>query len=148
MCLTASSPALDHNAMPIDLYTASVPVFTRYLGRLAGLLDAAESHASSHGIEPATLLAARLAPDMLPLSTQVEIAANFALRACFPLAGLTVPPYGEFPATLGGLRARIAHVVELIGGLQPAQFDGGNARVIESQAGDALVALPADEFLL
>ena len=94
--------------MPIGLYEASIPVFLRYLERLAGLVDAAESHARSHKIEVAELLTARLTPDMLPFETQVRIAANFALRASFPLVGRDVPPYGEFEVSFAGLRECIA----------------------------------------
>ena len=81
------------------LFDASIPVFLRYLDRLLALVDAAEAHAHAHQIDDSELLNARLAADMLPFATQVNIAANFALRAAFPLAGHVVPPYGEFPAT-------------------------------------------------
>ncbi len=134
--------------MPIGLYEASTPVFLRYLARLGGLVDAAESHVWSHTLDASEILEARLAPDMLPFETQVLIAANFALRACFPLAGQEVPPYGEFPATFDGLRARIAHVVALLNSLAPSQFADAESRVLESKAGNAVVSLRAPEFLL
>lgn len=134
--------------MSVDLHRASVPVCLRYLERLRGLLDVAEAHASSRGLAPAELLDARLAPDMLPFATQVEVAAQFTLRACFPLAGRAVPPDAEFPLTFDGLRATIARAASLLASLDPAQFDGSASRVLESRAGDALVALEAPEFLL
>lgn len=136
-----------HMHKSYGLHQASVPVFLHYLDRLAGLVDTSEIQARERGIDAAELLAARLAPDMLPFSTQVEIAANFALRACFPLAGLPVPPYGEFPATFDGLRARIARVVTLLGALDPSAFNGAESRVHESRAGNALVSLKGAEFL-
>lgn len=134
--------------MSLSLYDASVPVFLRYLDRLLGLVDAAQAHGSARHQEPAVLLFARLAPDMAPFATQVMIAANFALRACFPLAGQDIPPYGEFPATFDGLRARITHVQSLLQALEPSQYAGGESRVLESQAGHAQVSLKAPEFLL
>ena len=91
---------------------------------------------------------ARLAPDMLPLAVQCEIAANFALRACYPLAGLAVPPYSEFAASFEGLQARIAHAQGLIGALNPAAFEHTALRTIHGDAGQARLALPAQEFLL
>lgn len=129
------------------LFDASIPVFLRYLDRLLALVDAAEAHAHAHQIDDSELLNARLAADMLPFATQVNIAANFALRAAFPLAGHVVPPYGEFPATFAGLRQRLARVVALLNGLAPGQFVGAESRRLESQAGNALVALSAPEFL-
>lgn len=132
----------------IGLYQASLPVFLRYLDRLHGLVNSADAHARAQHFDAADLLGARLAPDMLSFDMQVQIAANFALRACFPLAGQGIPPYGEFPATFDGLRARIARVVGLLKSLEPAQFESDEVRVIESKAGNAVVALPAPEFLL
>ncbi|WP_158080909.1 DUF1993 family protein [Pelomonas sp. KK5] len=132
----------------IALHDASVPVFLRYLDRLRGLVDTAGAFAEQHARPMADLLAARLAPDMLPFETQVVIAANFALRACFPLAGLAIPPYGEFPSSSDGLRRRIDRVASLLKTLEPQRFEGAESRVIESRAGDALVALKGPEFLL
>ena len=133
--------------MSFGLHEASVPVFLRYLDRLRGLVDAAEAHAQAHAMDAGELRSARLAPDMLPFETQVSIAAHFALRACLPLAGQAVPEYGDFPPSFDGLRSRIGRVVGLLQSLTPAQFAGAESRVIESRAGDAVVALPGPAFL-
>jgi len=125
--------------MTSSLYPATVPVCQRYLGALGGWLDRADPARL-----PALLLE-RLAPDMNPLHSQVEIAANFALRLCFPLAGKVVPPYGDFAATPQGLRARLAHVQALLSRLDPADFEHGPAW-IEEQAGQARLRLPAADF--
>jgi len=133
--------------MSAYLYEASVPVFLHYLERLDRLVDIAQSHAEAHGLAADELLAARLAPDMLPLEGQVQVAANFALRACFPLVDQAVPPYGEFPAGCEGLHARIARVVALVGALQPGQFAQAPSRTLRDTAGQAVVSLPAPAFL-
>ncbi|MFT3850653.1 MAG: DUF1993 domain-containing protein [Propionivibrio sp.] len=134
------------NRLP-GLYEASAPVFLRYLDRLAAWVDIADAHARAHDVAPGELLNARLAPDMLPFEAQVRIAANFALRAAFPLAGRDIPPYGEFDASFDGLRQCIARVVKLVGSLEPAHFAGSESRILESRAGNALVSLRAPEFL-
>jgi uncharacterized protein len=134
--------------MTIRLYDASIPVFHRYLNRLLNLVDTAEKHVRSRALDDKEILEARLAPDMLPFETQVRIAANFALRACFPLAGQPLPPYGEFPVSFNGLRACLARASALLATLEPEQFNTSESRVIESRAGNALVSLPAPEFLL
>lgn len=133
--------------MATGLYAASIPVFLRYLDRLRGLVDAAEAHVNSRALDATDILNARLAPDMLPFETQVRIAANFALRASFPLAGLEVPPYGEFAVSFIGLREGIDRATTRLNSLEPAQFDASESRLIESRAGDALVSLPAADFL-
>ncbi|MEW9897730.1 DUF1993 domain-containing protein [Chitinivorax sp. PXF-14] len=131
----------------MDLYAASVPVFQRYLGQLAGLLDIAETDVQARQLGADALLQARLAPNMLPFETQVQIVANFALRACFPLAGEAVPPYGDFPATFDGLRARLSRAAQLLGALEPARFAASASRQIEERAGDAVLTLNGAEFL-
>lgn len=133
--------------MSAGFYAASVPMFQHYLGRLHTLLAAAEAHAQRHGIAASDLLQARLAQDMLPLAMQVQIAANFTLRTCFPLAGLAIPSYDEFPDTFDGLHGRLDHVAGLLGTLAPAAFQVAESRTIESRAGEALVLLPARDFL-
>jgi uncharacterized protein len=121
-----------------------VVVFRRYLQRLLTLLDIAEAHA---GTASAALLQARLAADMLPLQTQVDVVSNFALRGCFPLAGEAMPDDGDFPASFDGLRARLAKSMALLETLPPERFTDGWMRVVHDRAGDAELSLPAVEFL-
>lgn len=123
------------------MYDTCVPVFQRYLSQLAGWLDLAES---SHG---QVLFGARLAPDMLAFERQVHVAANFSLRASFPLCGKDVPALADFPATFDGLRANIAYAAGLLAALQPQEFEGAESRVVRDAAGQAMVVLPAREFL-
>ncbi len=125
------------------LYHASVPVFERYLRQLRALLDKAESHPDAQA-----LLTARIAPTMLAFAVQVEVTANFAVRACAPLAGRPERDSGEFAPTYAGLRERIDHVLGFLGALTPGQFDGAAKRRISDPAGEAIVTLPGREFLL
>lgn len=125
------------------MYQSSVPVFQRYLGQLARMLQRAEAS----GLDATSLLQARLAPDMLPLALQVEIATNFAIRACAPLAGLAVPPFGEPGNSFAALQARIERVQQFLAALSPAQLADGAQRLCTDQAGHATVSLPGAEFL-
>ncbi len=129
------------------LYAASVPVFLRYLANLGGMLDVAQAHATATGQDPGPWLQQRLAPDMLPLCKQVEIAANFSLRAAFPLAGRPVAPYGEFAPSFAGLNQRLSYARGMLSGLPPNDFEGRPAGVIADQAGLAKVQLAPAEFL-
>ncbi|HEY9102439.1 DUF1993 domain-containing protein [Chitinimonas sp.] len=134
--------------MSLSLYSAAVPTFQRYLGQLAGLLDRAEAHCQTTGRNVAELLQCRLAPDMAPFSKQVEIAANFSFRVCYPLAGRAIPPYGEVPADLASLRAHIARSQDLLATLPPADFELAGERLIEAEAGEARFTIAAGDYLL
>jgi hypothetical protein len=134
--------------MDYPLYDASVPVFRRYLHQLQGLLNQAEQHAGQQGLSTLTLLQARLAPGMLPLALQVEVAVNFVFRACAPLTGLAVPPLGEHSASFPALQARIAEGLAFLGTLQPDDFVGAAQRQITDAAGETFVILDGSAFLL
>lgn len=128
------------------LYQATVVVFQAWLPRLQHMLQRAAGHLQSSGQDEVQLLQLRLAPDMLPLVVQVEIAANFALRTCFPLAGLPVPPYGDYPPTLTGLQQRLDGALQQIAALPLPPFAHAT-RCVHDQAGRAPIELPASDFV-
>jgi hypothetical protein len=131
----------------LTIHEASVPVFARDLGQLSAMLALAERHAAGHGLHPSALLQARLSPSMYPLAKQVQIAAGFALRACAPLAGLAVPPWGEPDESFDGLQLRIADTLRFLQQLTPEQMEGAAERLLTSQAGLEAVELPGRQFL-
>lgn len=117
------------------IYTASIPVFKQMLGGLSGVLAKAQAHAAAKGIDPNALLQARLFPDMFALLRQVQVASDFAKSVSARLAGVDVPKLEDQEASFADLQARIATVLEFIGGLDPQRFDDAAAREIVTQAG-------------
>ena len=87
--------------MQSDLYTFSAPVFVRHLHNLSEILVIAEKHATEHNITPATLLSARLYPDMFPLTGQVRSACDAAQRATARLLGKEPPSSEDTDKTFG-----------------------------------------------
>ncbi|WP_372527561.1 DUF1993 family protein [Piscinibacter sp.] len=134
--------------MKLTMYEASVPVFTRYLGQLAGMVRLAEEFAAQRNIDPQSILQARLSPSMYPFAVQVEIAANFAFRACAPLAGAEVPPFGGHRESFAALTARLAETRAFLATLTPGQMEGSERRQFTSQAGLGSVSLEGPVFLL
>ena len=67
--------------MPLSMYAVSIPVLVRGLKNLSAILDKGAASAEARKIDPAVLIAARLAPDMHPLSRQVQIASDSAKGA-------------------------------------------------------------------
>ena len=72
--------------MPLGMYDASVTVFTRMLTNLSAMLDKAEAHAEAKKLDPASLLTARLYPDMYPLARQVQERPSMSIgpARCWP----------------------------------------------------------------
>jgi len=121
--------------MTISMYQASVPVFRQYLAGLCGILAKAEAQLPALQVDAPTVLAARLAPDMFPLTRQVQIATDFARGAPARLAGLEMPVWPDVEASLGELRGRIERAIAGLESLTPAQIDGQEARRIALKVG-------------
>ncbi len=121
--------------MTISMYAASVPVFKQLLGALDDVLSKAETYATDRKIDPGVLLQARLFPDMLPLTRQVQIASDFAKSVPARLAGVEVPAYDDTEQTFGELHVRIGKTLAFIDSLDAAQFDGSEQREIVLRAG-------------
>lgn len=134
--------------MPISLYAASVPVFSHYLERLSALLDKAEAHVRTTGMDAEVLLQARLHADMAPFIRQVRIAAGFALRACAPLAGVEIPKFEDSERSFGDLKGRIARTQAFLDTLTPERIDGQEARDITTVAGLATLRFSGQDYLL
>ena len=109
-----------------SLYEITVPVFTRALRNLDHILaKAIESGVSEQG-----LLAARLAPDMLPLTKQVQIACDTAKLAVTRVAQTEPLPMADEETSIAELRERIARTIAYLQKAEPAAFDGREAAEI------------------
>ncbi|MCV4286318.1 DUF1993 domain-containing protein [Pseudomonas capsici] len=110
--------------MSISLYAASVPVFQQMLNALNDVLVKAEAHANEKKIQPEALLQARLFPDMLPFTRQIQIAVDFAKGASARLAGVEIPKYEDNETTFADLQALIAKTLAFIASIKPQDVDG------------------------
>lgn len=114
----------------ISMYAASVPVLTRALRNLSAVLRKGEAHAAARNVDPSVLLGYRLAPDMFPLTRQVQIACDMAKGCVARLAGAEVPSYADDEKTFAELQARIDKTIAFIESFQPAQIDGSEGRMV------------------
>ncbi|ASU37802.1 DUF1993 domain-containing protein [Herbaspirillum sp. meg3] len=121
--------------MTISYYAASVPVFKQALNALKDILKKAEAHATAKSIDADVFLKARLFPDMLNLTRQVQIAADFAKGVPARLANVEVPPYEDNEASFADLQARLDKTIAFIDGLKPEQFEGAEGREIVLRPG-------------
>ena len=108
MTIAADSNHKASNTMALSMYDLSVPVFIRGLGQLTHFLDKSLAHAKANGIDPATLVEARLAPDMLTLAGQIQRASDASKLGMARIAGITAPSFPDEEKTWDDLVARIA----------------------------------------
>ena len=116
--------------MSISMYAASVPMLKQLLRNLDAILGKAEAHAREKNIDPAALLQARLYPDMLPLTTQVQIASDNAKGIAARLAGIDIPSFADTEQTFEELRARIAKTLDFLDTIKPDQVNGSEDREV------------------
>jgi hypothetical protein len=117
--------------MSISMHSASVPVFMRLLGNAIQWLDKAQAHADEKKFDASNYLGLRLAPDMLPLVRQVQIASDAAKGCVARLAGVEVPKWEDNEASLADLRLRMQKTVDYVAGFSAAQVDGSEERMVE-----------------
>ena len=98
--------------MSLSMFQASVPVYTQFLTSLSNVLKKGAAHAEAKKIDPAVLVNARIAPDMLPLSAQVQIATDHVKGSLSRLAGVDAPKFEDTDKTFDELQARIKTTLE------------------------------------
>lgn len=124
--------------MSISMYKASAPVFLRMLGNLDQFLAKAEENAKQRGFDANLLVAQRLAPDMRPLSAQIQLASDSAKGAMARLSGGTPPAMPDTEATIAELRARIARTIDYVKSVPAEAVDGSEEKdvVLKTPSGD------------
>jgi len=124
--------------MQITMYDALVPAATKMLGNLSAILDKGAAFAEQKKIEPAVLTSARLAPDMFPLTRQVQIACDIAKGGAARLSGTEVPKHEDTETTFADLKARIDKTLTFIRSVPADKFKGGEDRdiVLQTRRGD------------
>ena len=133
--------------MSITMHSASVPVFVRLLDNLLVWLDKAEAHAAAKKFDPAVLLAARLAPDMLPFTKQVQIACDSAKFCVARLAGADAPSFDDSEASIAELRERVAKTIAFMHSVSAAQVDGSEEKDVVIPRRDGSMTMKGEAYL-
>jgi hypothetical protein len=121
--------------MKINVQAVTVDVFAHSLNSLSSLLEKGLAHAGAKKFDPSVLVNARLAPDMFPLSRQVQIACDLAKNSAARLAGLEPPRFEDNEKTIEELRARIARTIDYLKSVPATAFEGAEDRDIKVPAG-------------
>jgi hypothetical protein len=131
----------------MSFYDASVPAFQQILGALQGILTKAEAHCAAKKIAPEVLLGARLYPDMLPLSKQIQLASDFAAKGCARLTHSEVPSTPDTEKTFEELKQRLAKASDYLKTFKPAQFEGADTKEVTFPVGPNTMTLTGQQFL-
>ena len=135
--------------MAISMYEASIPQFTKMLTNLSNVLKKGEEFAKAKGVDSAVLVAeSRLAPDMFPLSKQIQIACDQVKNGMARLASVEPPKFEDNETTFAQLQDRIAKTIDFANSLKPAQVDGTEAKEIKFSIREWNFEFVGEQYLL
>jgi hypothetical protein len=112
----------------MNLYDATVPVFTKLLGNVERWLDKAAATADARKFDVEILMTARLAPNQYPFLRQIQAACDQAKFTVAKLTGTEPPAHADTEKTVADLRARIQLVLAYLGSFTREQFAGAEER--------------------
>jgi len=117
--------------MSLSLYEVTVPTLIRGLNVLSDYVDAAAKFAADKGVEPASVITARLAPDMMTFAGQIQRASDTSKGAIARLTALQVPSFGDTETTFPELKERIEKTVAFLKTVRPEDMADSVKRNVE-----------------
>lgn len=90
---------------------------------LTNILKKAADHAAEKGVDESVYLNWRLAPDMLPMIRQPQIACDIAARGLSRLAGADIPSFTDDEKSFAELIERVGKAHAVIQGLSADDID-------------------------
>ena len=137
--------------MTFSLYSMAIDTFVPMLRTLSALLDKAAAHALENKRDFAEFAQARLAADMYPLATQVQIACHQPLAFFAQVTGSEPPRFedGKTDGSLAALKEQIATTIERLQSAPASKFEGVEDRPIVAPLGTTgmILELPTQQFL-
>lgn len=112
----------------MNLYDATVPIFTKHLGNVGRWLDKAAAHAEQRKFDVEVLMTSRLAPDQFCFIQQIQAACDTAKFAVAKLSGKDAPSHPDTEKTSAEIRARAQTLLAYLATFQRADFEGAVER--------------------
>ena len=135
--------------MPLSLYDISVASYLQTVDAVAGFLAKGLDHCQGCGADPAKMVEARLAEDMLPLRFQVVSVAHHSLGAIEGMkSGVFSPPGRSEALDYAGLQKLLADTAEGLRRLSREEVDALSGRDVIFQIGERKVPFTTDNFVL
>lgn len=134
--------------MAISMYQASIPQLTKMLTNLSNILKKGEDFASSKNLDSKVLVEGQLAPDMFPLTKQVQIACDQVKNGMARIAGVEPPKFEDDETSFADLQERIAKTIAFANSLKPAQIDGTEAKEIKFSIKEWNFEFVGEQYLL
>ena len=105
------------------------------------------AHAAAKKYDTSVLLAARLAPDMLPFTRQIQIACDGAKFGVARLAGVEAPKFEDNEASFAELRERVRKTIDYVRSVPASQLDGTEDKDVSVPRRDGAVIMKGEFYL-
>ena len=131
----------------VSMYENSVPVFINMLKNLKSILKKGIKFAKTKNIDETVLINSRLAPDMFPLSRQVQIATDIARRGAARLADMKIDTVNDDEKSMSDLVNRIDNTIKFLQSIKPEQMEASGKKIFEIKAGGRELNLTGRKML-
>jgi hypothetical protein len=133
--------------MKISMYAMSHDVFKKALTQLLHVMEKGVASAKARSFDTSVLVGARLAPDMLPFSKQIQLSSDFAKSTMARLAGIDPPKFEDNEASMDDLVARVKKTLDFIGTVPASSLEGSETRDIKIPLRDRTLELKGLPYL-
>jgi hypothetical protein len=133
--------------MPLSMHNISIPALLRGLSVLSSLVEKAEAFSTEKKIDPSVLFNARLAPDMLPFSAQIQRVSDTAKNMIGRLAPIESPKFPDEEASFAELHERIAKTVAFLKSVDADAINGTEEKEVTLNFGQKMTFSGQDYVL-
>ena len=117
--------------MPFSVYEVTVPAMSHGLRVLVDYVDRARSLETTRGMDPGSVLAARLAPDMLSFGQQVAVGCDKVEAHMAKLLDRETPAPRATAMAYTALKSRLAGTLTFLDGLRRDELASSQSRTYE-----------------
>jgi uncharacterized protein len=133
--------------MKISMYAMSHDVFRKSLTQLLHVMEKGVANAKARNFDTSVLVNARLAPDMLPFSKQIQLTSDFAKNSLARLAAIDPPKFEDNETTMDELVARVKKTLDYLSTVPAASLEGSEDRDIKIPLRDRTLEMKGLAFL-
>jgi|SRR5688572_21941915 hypothetical protein len=133
--------------MQISMHAMSHGVFKKALTQLLVVMEKGVANAKARNFDVSVLVGARLAPDMLPFSRQIQLASDFAKNSMARLAAVDPPKFDDVETTMDELVDRVKKTLAYVDSVPAAALEGSETRHIVIKMRDRTLEFKGLEFL-
>lgn len=134
--------------MSLSLYDITIPVFTHGLKTLSANLEKGRVFASANGMAHGDIISARLFPDMMPLSAQIQRASDTVRFVAVRVAQAEPKKMPDYEETFDELKGRIKATIEYLNAVKAESMAGREDAPVVLKFGDRQLDFTSTSYIL